>query len=67
MLNKKIRSLINKHAYKIGLKQYEAIRAELLAKAKPLARSGMPLEAIIKALGIPMHQTDENNASEGLK
>ena len=67
MLNKKIRSAINKYAYQRGLEHYEVIRAELLSKSKAMERTGTHLQAIIKALGIPMPQIDENNASEELK
>lgn len=64
MRNKKLRSAINKYAYKCGLEHYEVIRAELLAKAKAMERTGSPLQAIIKALGIPMPQPDEIKRSE---
>ena len=63
-MNKKIKSLINKHCYKLGLKHYEECRNEMIARATTMAKSGMPSEAIISELGIPMPQEQEKTAQE---
>ena len=63
-MNKKIKSLINKHCYKLGLKHYEERRNEMITRATTMAKSGMPSEAIISELGIPVPQESNKTAQE---
>lgn len=64
-MNKKIKSLINKHCYKLGLKHYEERRNEMITRATTMAKAGMTSEAIISELGIPMPQEPEQTAQKG--
>ena len=63
-MNKQIKSLINKHCYKLGLKHYEERRNEMITRATTMAKSGMPSEAIISELGIPVPQESNKTAQE---
>lgn len=63
-MNKKIRSAINKHCYKLGLSHYEELRKQMITRAHTMASSGMSLQAIILELGIPMPPKQEITAQE---
>ena len=64
-MNRKLKQIINKFAYSEGLKHYEARRSDLFIRAKTMASAGMPLQAIISELGIPMPQEPEQTAQKG--
>ena len=66
-MNKQIKSLINKHCYKLGLNHYEEIRKEMINRATMMSKSGMAPEAIISALGISTPQDSNKNAQEAAK
>lgn len=66
-MNKQLKSMINKHAHKSGAIHAFKLKQELLARAAPMERSGMPLQAIISELGISAYQPDNFNASQELK
>ena len=66
-MNKQIKSLINKHCYKLGLNHYEEIRKEMINRATMMSKSGMAPEAIISALGISIPQDSNKNAQEAAK
>ena len=61
-MNKQIKSMINKHCYKLGLKHYEECRKEMINRATTMAKAGMSLQAIISELGIPIPQEQEITA-----
>ena len=61
-MNKQIKSLINKHCYKLGLNHYEERRNEMINRATTMAKSGMSLQAIISELGIPIPKEQEKTA-----
>ena len=66
-MNKQIKSLINKHCYKLGLKHYEELRMQMINRATMMSKSGMAPEAIISALGISTLQDSNKNAQEAAK
>ena len=63
-MNKQIKSLINKHCYKLGLNHYEVCRNEMITRAQTMAKAGMSLQAIILELGIAMPQDSNKTAQE---
>jgi len=65
-MNRKIKSAINKHSYRLGLEHYEKTRAELIRRAKLMEQEGKPEAFIIKALGLPLNP-DNLNAQEATK
>lgn len=58
-MNRKLKQIINKHSYRLGLEHYEIIRADLIKRAKMLERSGESEAAIIKALGLPLQELNK--------
>lgn len=66
-MNKQIKSLINKHCYKLGLKHYEELRKQMITRATTMAKSGMAPESIISALDISTPQDSNKNAQEAAK
>lgn len=66
-MNRQIKSLINKHCYKLGLNHYEERRKEMINRATTMAKAGMSLQAIILELGIPMPQEQEKTAQKAEK
>lgn len=53
-MNRKIKSAINKHCYRLGLNHYEELRKQMIARATVMARSGISPQEIVLELGIPM-------------
>ena len=66
-MNRKLKSAINKHCYKLGLKHYEELRKQMINRATTMSKSGMAPEAIISALGISTPQDSNKNAQEAAK
>ena len=66
-MNRKLKSAINKHCYKLGLKHYEELRKQMITRATTMAKAGTKPEAIISALGISTLQDSNKNAQEAAK